>query len=221
MDYKELANLVGPRVGATQEWVYHVLRKGIIDGILPGGMQLKQDEISAALNVSHIPVRESLRQLEAQGLVRIQPNRGASVTQLSREMVIDMMEIRAYISANILKTAIPLMTEDDFAQVAELIDRERNERDLFVVEQINYDFHDLLLKKAGNVVADLIMEIIHANIDRYLRSSFYSSDETRQISIDEHEAILAACKARDVDTASRLLSDHILDAVKYLPSTLQ
>ena len=83
MDYKAIAEQIGPRVGATQEWIFHVLREGIISGKLPGGMQLKQDEISAALNVSHIPVREALRRLEAQGLVRIHANRGAAVTELT------------------------------------------------------------------------------------------------------------------------------------------
>ena len=82
MNYSSIAEQIGPRTGATQEWVYRVLRHGIVSGELPGGAQLKQDEISAALNVSHIPVREALRQLEALGLVRIHPNRGASVTQL-------------------------------------------------------------------------------------------------------------------------------------------
>ena len=61
MDYKAIAEQVGPRVGATQEWIFHVLREGIISGRLPGGMQLKQDELSAALHVSNIPVREALR----------------------------------------------------------------------------------------------------------------------------------------------------------------
>ena len=64
MDYRELAETVGPRTGATQEWVFRVLREGIISGKLKGGTQLKQDEVSAALTVSHIPVREALRQLE-------------------------------------------------------------------------------------------------------------------------------------------------------------
>ena len=64
MDYKALAANVENREGfGTQEWVYRVLRAGIVNGALPGGMQLKQDEISAALNVSHIPVREALRHL--------------------------------------------------------------------------------------------------------------------------------------------------------------
>ena len=52
MNYSSIAEQIGPRTGATQEWVYRVLRHGIVSGELPGGAQLKQDEISAALNVS-------------------------------------------------------------------------------------------------------------------------------------------------------------------------
>ena len=110
MDYRELAEAVGPRTGATQEWVFRVLREGIISGKLKGGTQLKQDEVSAALTVSHIPVREALRQLEAQGLVTIHPNRGSTVTQLTRSTLEDMMEIRSSISSQLLTVfALPLL----------------------------------------------------------------------------------------------------------------
>lgn len=221
MDYKDLAASVGPRIGATQEWVYQVLRQGIISGALPGGMQLKQDEISAALNVSHIPVREALRQLEAQGLVHIQPNRGASVTQLSRAMLEDMMEIRAYISSSILATAVPMMTDEDFDEMDALLAEQEKETELFRVEQLNYRFHELLTRRANNVVADILIEIIHANIDRYLRSSFYATADKRDTSIEGHRAILNACRARDAVLASKLLREHILDAKINIPADMQ
>ena len=84
MDYKAIAERLGPRSKVAQEWVYQVLKSGIVSGELKPGTQLKQDEISAALNVSHIPVREAVRRLEATGLVVIHQNRGASVSALSR-----------------------------------------------------------------------------------------------------------------------------------------
>ena len=57
MNYKEIAAKVAPRNGSgTQEWVYRVIREGIVTGALKGGVQLKQDEISDALNVSHIVI---------------------------------------------------------------------------------------------------------------------------------------------------------------------
>ena len=89
MDYSAIAELIPPRKGSgTQEWIYQVLRYGIISGNLYPGMQLKQDEISDSLNVSHIPVREALKQLEAQHIVTIHPNRGATVTSLTYESII-------------------------------------------------------------------------------------------------------------------------------------
>ena len=114
MNYKEIADQLGPRTGATQEWVFQVLKEGIVSGELKSGMQLKQDEISSMLAVSPIPVREALRKIEALGLVNIKTNKGATVQVLQRNHVLDMMEIRAMLSAMKLKNSAPLFTEEDF-----------------------------------------------------------------------------------------------------------
>lgn len=221
MDYKALAANVENREGfGTQEWVYRVLRAGIVNGALPGGMQLKQDEISAALNVSHIPVREALRQLEAQQLVTIHANRGATVTELSRDMLINTIQVRAAISTAMLAVAIPRMTDEDFSALEAVLEEQRGVSDLISSENLNFKFHDLLSAKANNPVADMLMEIIHANIDRYLRSGFYSDAAERENSVVEHERILAACKARDVDAAVKLLHAHIMDAVALIPENV-
>jgi len=203
MDYKAIADQMGPRVGATQEWIFHVLREGIISGLLPGGMQLKQDEISAALNVSHIPVREALRRLEAQGLVRIHPNRGASVTQLTREMLLDMMEVRATLSVMMLKNNAPLLTQEDFDALEAVVRQQRETPvdDIVRSEELNYKFHEILTSHAKNSMANFLLELVHANIDRYLRASFYGTQQTREVSINEHEAIIMTCREGDFDSA--------------------
>ena len=222
MDYKQIAAKVEPRSGTgTQDWVYRVLREGIMSGELKGGMQLKQDEISDALNVSHIPVREALRQLEAQRLVTILPNRGASVTELSREMLIDMMQVRAAISTAMLKLAIPRMTDEDFAKIDANLAEQRASTDAKSYEKANNAFHELLNARATNPVADLMTENIHANIDRYLRAPFYDNADNRACSIEEHQAIADACKARDVEKAVSLLNDHFLEAIDRIPEDMK
>ena len=222
MDYKALAANVENREGfGTQEWVYRVLRAGIVNGALPGGMQLKQDEISAALNVSHIPVREALRQLEAQHLVTIHANRGATVTELSREMLINTMQVRAAISTAMIAIAVPRMTDEDFAALDAVLEEQRKTNELIPTENLNIRFHELLTAKANNPVADMLMEIIHANIDRYLRTGFYSDAADRENSVVEHEEILNACKARDVDLVVRLLHAHIMDAAALIPESVR
>ena len=220
MDYRELAEAVGPRTGATQEWVFRVLREGIISGKLQGGTQLKQDEVSAALTVSHIPVREALRQLEAQGLVTIHPNRGSTVTQLTRSTLEDMMEIRASISYYIARRAVPLLTAEDLDELQSVIEEQKAAQDLFEEERLNYKFHEVLTRRAKNRVADMFIELIHSNADRYLRDALYADPDRRSLSIAEHQAILDACRAGDAEKASTLLHDHILEARKYIPEDL-
>ena len=220
MDYRALAEAVGPRTGATQEWVFRVLKEGIISGQLKGGTQLKQDEVSAALTVSHIPVREALRQLEAQGLVTIHPNRGSTVTQLSRSTLEDMMEIRASISYYIARRAIPLMTAEDLDELQAVVEEQKAAKDLFEEERLNYKFHEILTRRAKNKVADMFIELIHCNADRYLRDALYADSDRRNLSIAEHQGILDACRAGDVEKASTLLHDHILEARNYIPEDL-
>ncbi|MEG1524002.1 MAG: GntR family transcriptional regulator [Clostridia bacterium] len=221
MNYKEIADKMGPRIGATQEWVFQVLRNGIVSGSLSGGTQLKQDEISAALNVSHIPVREALRRLEAQGLVTIHPNRGASVTQLSRESLIDMMEVRATLSVMLLKNGAPLFTQEDYCVLEHIIEEQKMTEDLFASENLNYQFHGRLSSHADNSFANLLMELVHANIDRYVRAGFYQTPETRGISIGQHEQIVAACRKGDYEKACDLLRDHILFARELIPANIK
>ncbi len=221
MNYKSIADQLGPRVGATQEWVFQVLRQGIINGDIPAGMQLKQDEISTALNVSHIPVREALRRLESQGLVTIHANRGAQVTRLSRETLLDMMEVRATLSAMLLKTSAPLLTEGDYAELDDIIVHQEQEADPFKNEALNIRFHEVLGSRATNSVADLLLEIVHANIDRYLRKSFYSAQTTREVSLRGHREIVACCRAGQYERACELLKEHILDAKVFIPDEIR
>ncbi|MEA4940003.1 MAG: GntR family transcriptional regulator [Christensenella sp.] len=223
MDYKAIADQVGPRVGATQEWIFHVLREGIISAKLPGGMQLKQDEISAALNVSHIPVREALRRLEAQGLVRIHPNRGAAVTELTRSELLDMMEVRATLSVMLLRNSAPLLTKADFDAMEEVVKQQREtaDEDLVRSEELNYRFHEILTSHAANSMANFLLELVHANIDRYLRASFYGTPQTREVSINEHELIIMTCREGDFEAAGNLLRDHILNAKEFIPTTMK
>ena len=221
MNYKEIADRLGPRTGATQEWVYQVLKEGIVSGELKGGTQLKQDEISSMLAVSPIPVREALRKLEARGLVQIKTNKGATVQILQRHHVLDMMEIRAMLSAMKLKNSAPLLTEEDYRQIAEVIEAQRNATDPMECEKLNYRFHELITCHDDNVIASMFMEMIRNSIDRYIRYPLYDEENRRTASADEHEKIMNACRSGDYEKACELLKEHILHAKEFVPNPLE
>src|ERR1700745_122560 len=104
-----------PRLSLTSA-VADKLRDQIIRGEIAEGTQLRQDAIATQYRVSRIPVREALRQLDAEGLIAIVPNRGAVVPALSPSDVGELFSIRALLEPEVLKLSIPLLTEEDFAE---------------------------------------------------------------------------------------------------------
>jgi DNA-binding GntR family transcriptional regulator len=85
------------------------IEQAIVDGLLPAGELLRQDEIAAHFQVSKIPVREALKHLEAKGLVTFLRNRGAVVASLSTAEIDEYMEIRALLEARAARLSAPLI----------------------------------------------------------------------------------------------------------------
>src|SRR5215216_4305615 len=92
------------------------LRDRILRGDYPEGEPLRQDAIADELGVSRIPVREALRQLEAEGLVVFNPHRGAIVSSLSLDEIDEVFALRGDIEAGLIRRAIPLLDADDLAR---------------------------------------------------------------------------------------------------------
>src|SRR5436190_15995488 len=97
------------------------LRRAIVDGEFESGSQLKQDELAERFGVSRIPVREALKQLAAEGLVTFHPNRGAVVSSLSLDDVLEMLEIRIALECRALRLAIPNMIDEDFDEATQIL----------------------------------------------------------------------------------------------------
>src|SRR5215471_10930510 len=104
-----------PRQSLTSA-VADKLREQIIRGEIPEGTQLRQDAIATQYKVSRIPVREALRQLDAEGLITIIPNRGAVVPALSPADIEELFNIRALLEPEVLKRSIPRLSEEDLAE---------------------------------------------------------------------------------------------------------
>ncbi|MGN8545983.1 GntR family transcriptional regulator [Bradyrhizobium sp. 13971] len=110
----------GPH-GSAPDAVREALRAAISSGELAPGLQLRQDELAARFGTSRIPVREALRQLEAEGFVTFLPNRGAVVSDLSIDEVIELLEIRIALECHALRLAIPAMGEIDLEETTKIL----------------------------------------------------------------------------------------------------
>lgn len=210
MDLKKIAEEMQPRSMAARDWVFQVIRTAIVRGELPGDMPLRQDEISAALSVSHIPVREAFRQLEAQGLVRIYPNRGAVVTKLSCKELSDVMDTRILLEVGALRLALPHITEEDLARARELLELFSKEKDPIKGAELNLKLHFSLYDPCDNQTLLSLIDQMHANVDRYITPFFGKEEVSAELyTVDEHSQIISACESKDTELATAILRTHL------------
>ncbi|MEG1547756.1 MAG: GntR family transcriptional regulator [Clostridia bacterium] len=209
MELKQIAAEMQPKSMAARDWVFQVIRTAIIRGILPGDMPLRQDEISAALSVSHIPVREAFRQLEAQGLVRIYPNRGAVVTKLSKHDMTNVMDTRIMLELGAIRSAMPLISSQDIDKASSFLERYSTEKDYNKFDEINLGLHLALYEPANNRMLMELIDQLHANVDRYIHPFYDQTHDAELRSVDEHRALIAACQNKDVDLATAVLRTHM------------
>jgi len=199
------------------------IRERILRGRYPEGEPLRQDAIGVELGVSRIPVREALRQLEAEGLVTFNPHRGAVVSTLSLKQIRELFELRAEVEGDLIRRAVPHMTPEDHARADEILDAYESALragQVAVWGALNWQFHSTLYAPADRVLTMSIVSKLHQHSDRYLRMQLsLTHGETR--ARQEHRAIAAAARKRDAAKASRILRDHILGAGRALVAFLE
>ncbi|MBQ2985171.1 MAG: GntR family transcriptional regulator [Clostridia bacterium] len=209
MDLRKIAEEMQPRSMAARDWVFQVIRTAIVRGELPGDMPLRQDEISAALSVSHIPVREAFRQLEAQGLVRIYPNRGAVVTKLSRKELSNVMDTRILLEVGALRLALPSITAEDIERARKMLDAFAAETDHVKGAELNLELHFTLYNPCDNPVLLALIDQMHANVDRYITPFYGEENKADLYSLEDHNQIINACESKDVELATAILRTHL------------
>src|SRR6202000_1090726 len=96
---------------SSPEVIADVIRTLILRGLIEGGEPLRQDTIAKWFGVSHIPVREALRQLTAEGLVQLHDKRGATVAPLRPDEAEEILEIRLTLEIKAVTLAMPHWTE--------------------------------------------------------------------------------------------------------------
>ncbi|HUF27390.1 MAG TPA: GntR family transcriptional regulator [Gemmatimonadaceae bacterium] len=203
--------------------VLAALRERIVRGVYRDGAPLRQDALAEELGVSRIPVRESLRQLEAEGLVTFSPHRGAVVSTLSLPEIEEVFFLRAELEGDLLRRAVPRMTTDQLDLSLEILDRyDRmlDAGDIAGYGEMNWQFHSTLYAPAERPITMVIVHRLHQHSDRYLRVQLALTRGESRAS-EEHRAIVAAARRGDARLACRLLREHIIGAGTQLVDFLR
>ncbi|AEA66334.1 MULTISPECIES: GntR family transcriptional regulator [Pseudomonas] len=184
------------------------LREAILDGRLPCGTALRQQELADLFGVSRMPVREALRQLEAQSLLNVVQHKGAVVAPLITNNAVETYALRSVLESFALRLSIPLLDDNDLALAAQYIEQLETETDHAQIGKLNRLFHMSLYHKAPNSkLLDLIERELNEE-ERFLRFHL-SSMGLGKLSQDDHRALLDAARAKDIDNAVVLLERHL------------
>ncbi|WP_162938053.1 GntR family transcriptional regulator [Kiloniella sp. EL199] len=184
------------------------LRSEILRGEISGGDRLRQDHIAARFGASHVPVREALQKLGAEGLVLFQPRRGAMVTPLTMEDAQEITDIRIELECLALKKAITMFPVADYESAQQAIRKGNEAEDLDQLMSANWDFHQSIY--AGEQQPRLMksLDALWLHNERYQRLVFETIPYKLK-SQQEHADILAAVEAGKSDEAVDLLAQHI------------
>ncbi len=193
--------------------VVEILREKIISHEIKGGQPLRQDALAEELNVSRIPIREALLQLEAEGLVRFAPHKGAVATEISASEVDELFGLRALLECDVLKVSLKKIGDDELDKAEEILadfdELLAPNADMHAWGALNWKFHKSLYLASERKRTIGILGQLHTNSDRYLRLQIQlSADYSR--AEQEHHDLLALCRKRDARAACKCLKDHIL-----------
>jgi DNA-binding GntR family transcriptional regulator len=198
------------------------LRRRILTGSFPAGYQLRQDALASEFGISRIPIREALLQLEAEGLIKIIPHRGAVVSELSIAEIEELFDLRALLEPWLLRASAPRLTAGDFGLLEAILDEYSHElRTNNVIRwgELNTKFHVMLYQHSNRPRTLTFVTALLQASDRHTRLQLTYTDGMQRAE-EEHAQLVKLCAAKQFEAASKLLKGHILNVKSSLTHAL-
>ena len=195
-------------VRSTVEALADRLREEIFDGKLAPGQGIPQEEIAARYGVSRSPLREALRQLEAEGTVEYRANRGAFVAALDETKVREMYGVRRILEEGAIHLLVPRIADSAIAELRAMSRELESERDARAFVRKHHQFHLRLYETAGSAT---LAKAIH---DHSVRTALIPHArsmvaDVAALSKRDHERLLAALERRDEAAAVSATIEHL------------
>ncbi|MEV1147360.1 GntR family transcriptional regulator [Micromonospora sp. NPDC049799] len=207
-----------PTAPSAAERAYRHLKRAILEQVHPGGSLVSEGEIAEATGVSRTPVREALLRLEAEGLVKLYPKRGALIRPVSAREITDVIEARRLVELHAAERVWPHRAALRVELAARLAEMRAAHAagDLTALMAADRAFHVTVVETAGN---EILAELYHRLRDRQLRmgeATFRLSPGWAEVALAEHAAQLAALDADDPQPWLTAVAAHIDNAATVL-----
>jgi DNA-binding GntR family transcriptional regulator len=199
--------------------VYNELKKRILLTQLKPGAVIREREIMKAFKVSRIPVREALMRLELEGLVRIIPNVGTLVEEVSFQRLKDVFEIRAYLVNMTGRLAAARITDEEIGEIRKRIEAMKSTQDAKTLMELDGEIHHIINLATKN---EVLVKMLSGLQDQAVRFWAYSGAEEHYWDDLEQEfiEIAEALEQHDEEMAAQLLEKHTERFVEHIRSQL-
>lgn len=206
---------MGAPTATAKDRAYAFVKERVLDGVYPGGELLSEGEVAAELGLSRTPVREAFLLLEAEGLMRLYPKRGALVVPVSSDEVRDVMETRQVVERHAAARVATRAPEGVLDELATLIDEQAAraaEGDGTGFVDADRRFHRALVAGAGNAVLLRLYDTLRDRQRRMGTATVTRDPAAMAAFLAEHRAILDALRAQNATEASERIERHIAGA---------
>ena len=194
------------------------IRDDIVTGILPLGSRITIDSLASRYGVSHMPVREALRDLQGERLVVIEPNRGARVREIDARFVENIFEIRTALEVMMVRCAAQRATARDIARLRTIesrLEAEIERGNYAAVVDENRAFHTEINRVADNADALPILDRHWTLLAALWRNFGYGPERFAGVAND-HRHVIAALEANDDEAASSIMAAHAAKAKREM-----
>lgn len=215
-------NLRVETLPGLREQVAERLRMAIVTGHFKPGERLIERELCDMMGVSRTSLREALRELQADGLITLKPNKGMSVSVLTEETARSIYQVRQMLEGLAARLFAKRATAEQMHALRKSVEELADVYDNFSAEafiDVKGRFYDILLEGAGNEVAADMLRRIHTRASQ-LRVVSLSSAQRAQQSIRELRGFCDALEDRDEDRAWQLCIEHVENAATAALGTI-
>lgn len=213
--------MTAPRRNTAQEAVLSALRSDILTGSLGPGDQIVQESLAERYGVSRVPLREALKTLESEGQVEYYPHRGYFVAELSVADLLEVYRLRALLEAEAIRHAVPTLSDDDVAALAELcrlVPEASGGLDVIALTSANRRFHFAIFDASGMPRLSRLLRQLWDATDAY-RALYFQGAANRDRVALEHARMVVALRDRDADELVALHDlhrEHSVGAVREI-----
>jgi len=193
--------------------VFHRIREDILNGKYDDNEELREVAIGEELGVSRTPVREALRQLELEGLVKIIPNKGASVVGISARDVHDIYMIRSKLEGLCARWACEHISKEQLEELEEIVylaDFHEAKGHFDQIAELDNRFHNILYESCNSKMLEHLLKDYHQYVWRIRQKTLVG--KRGKDSNNEHRMIMEAIRDKDPDKAEEIANRHMISA---------